>query len=148
VWFSAARGGGIDAALRGMYADLDAAVAARGPTCWVSGRCCKFEAYGHRLYVTALEIAWFLGQVQPPPDVESHWTACPYQINGLCTAHAARPLGCRVFFCQRGTQEWQHALYEDFQRRLRDLHDANDLPYRYLEWRAGLREACTARGAM
>ncbi|MEP0844685.1 MAG: hypothetical protein HRF43_18450, partial [Phycisphaerae bacterium] len=33
---------------------------ARSPVCWNSGACCNFGAYGHRLYVTTLEVAYYL----------------------------------------------------------------------------------------
>jgi Fe-S-cluster containining protein len=188
AWRHAAERADIDAALRDLYARLDNAVAARGPTCWQSGKCCHFEAYGHRLYVTGLEIAWFLrqgagqgpgygdqesGERQPDraatkfalplipdprtPDSASGASAasgvsgasgdsgdsggCPYQHENLCTVHAIRPLGCRVFFCQEGTQDWQQQLYEQFLNELRDLHDSHGLEYRYMEWRAGLHDA-------
>ena len=63
-WKAAAERPAVDAALRDLYAQIDAAVAERGPTCWASGKCCKFDEFGHRLYVTGLEIAWFLNQVE------------------------------------------------------------------------------------
>lgn len=161
VWRRAVGRSDIDAAIRGLYARLDAAIAERGPTCWQSGRCCHFDTYGHRLYVTGLEVAWFLGQGDggqgsgdngsaPSSDhalpllTESGTPsadACPYQRDNRCTTHAIRPLGCRVFFCQEGTQDWQHTLYETFLDELRAVHDRFGLPYRYMEWRAGLREA-------
>ncbi|MEM6551560.1 MAG: hypothetical protein AAF750_05485 [Planctomycetota bacterium] len=148
----------IDSALRTLYADLDAAIAERGPTCWQSGKCCNFDAYGHRLYVTALEIAWFRRQLPPnptPADSTPEATApsvslqqfaqqpgaCPYQVGGACSTHAIRPLGCRVFFCQKGTEDWQNDLYEQFLQRLRALHDAAGLEYRYMDWIAGLELA-------
>ncbi|MEL7088597.1 MAG: hypothetical protein AAGL98_09200, partial [Planctomycetota bacterium] len=156
AWRRAAALSVIDSALRELYAELDAAVAAKGPTCWTSGKCCKFDEFGHRLYVTGLEIAWFLQQVgstspegtnpnEPPssggirlPQFAEHPGACPYQIDGLCSTHTVRPLGCRVFFCQQGTEAWQQDLYETFLRRLRLLHDEHDLEYRYMDWLAGL----------
>ncbi len=143
-WREAAARPGVDAALRDLYARLDDAVRAKGPTCWLSGRCCNFEAYGHRLYVTGLEIAWVLrqrGEWRAEDAVALDAGGCPFQVNKLCTAHAMRPLGCRVFFCQEGTDEWQHALYEQFLNELRQLHDAQGIAYRYMEWRAGMREA-------
>ena len=154
LWREAAAGPTVDEALRSLYAQVDAAVTRRGPTCWVSGRCCKFDSFGHRLYVTGLEIAWFLGQgpsistrsdsalpiLAEAPSAD----ACPYQIGGLCSTHAIRPLGCRIFFCQQGTETWQQELYESFLTRLRTLHDEQDLPYRYMEWREGLREGAEA----
>ncbi|MEM9347150.1 MAG: hypothetical protein AAGB26_11095 [Planctomycetota bacterium] len=151
-----------------MYADLDAAVAERRPVCNASGRCCRFEEYGHRLYVTGLEIAWFVRALAPPVSknndadtpcvVESSFTLrqlkptasyqppaitpnCPYQIDGLCSTHAIRPLGCRTFFCEEGTESWQQETTERFLDRLKALHAEYDLPYAYMEWRAGLAEA-------
>lgn len=174
-WFDAADGDAGDL-LRELLADLDNQVRARGPTCWTSGRCCNFDAYGHRLYVTGLEIAWVLSRldVSPPessaaqgssadspsqtprrlpilsaktmePDAQPLPAACPYQVDKLCSIHAIRPMGCRVFFCQEGTSQWQNQLYEEFLGRLRSLHDQRAIPYRYMEWRAGLREALAHR---
>ena len=147
VWREASSLPVIDQAIVKLYDDLDVAVRARGPVCWASGRCCNFNAYGHLLYVTGLEIAWFLGKVDESKR-EDGWVSrldvkapCAFQVNSLCTTHATRPLGCRIYFCQRGTEEWQHEVYETFQKRLRALHDAHALPYRYMEWRAGLMEA-------
>jgi Fe-S-cluster containining protein len=153
-WRDAAREPAVDAGLRAVYEHIGAAVAARGPTCWVSGKCCKFESYGHRLYVTAVEVAWVLERLRdtPPPDTRPVLPltqyrpadGCVYQIQGQCSVHAVRPLGCRVFFCEAGTEAWQSALYESSLAMLRDLHDAHGVPYRYLEWRAGLNEARAA----
>jgi Fe-S-cluster containining protein len=168
-WAAAAARPAVDEALRKLYAELDTAVAARGPTCWTSGRCCKFVEFDHRLYVTGLEIAWFLQQVElpktpgegqtvgadPPPSLPGvpgvrlpqwaeHAGACPYQIGGLCSTHAVRPLGCRIFFCQAGTEAWQQDLYEEFLAKLQRLHREEGLPYRYMDWIAGLTEAAEA----
>lgn len=167
AWRQAAALPEIDVALRELYAEIDAAVAAKGPTCWTSGKCCKFDEFGHRLYVTGLEIAWFLAQVQGVdsgsggfssvdstgsssgggvrlPQFAEHSGACPYQIGGLCSTHTVRPLGCRIFFCQQGTEAWQQDLYETFLRRLRLLHDEQALEYRYMDWIAGLDAAAAS----
>ncbi len=158
IWHDAARRVEIDEAIRNLYAELAAAVAERRPVCNASGRCCKFETYGHRLYVTTLEIAWFLQRVKPgkPVHPESNerqgislqqlsesplQDACSYQIDGLCSVHTVRPLGCRVYFCEEGTESWQQDQTELFLDRLKQLHIDEGLPYQYMEWRAGLAEA-------
>ena len=140
----------VDGALQDLYAQIDEAIKQRGPTCWASGRCCNFNTFGHRLYVTGLEISWFLGQVDRTAiegqnrtqnlSIDPN-TTCPFQIHGLCSVHAIRPLGCRIFFCQQGTSDWQRQLYERFLGTLRTLHNRHALPYRYLEWRTGLNQA-------
>ncbi len=160
-WRQAAGRSEVDAAIGDLYARLDADIAARGPTCWASGNCCKFDTYGHRLYVTGLEISRFVrlshGRTARPPQASgqavAHDTdtalpllnptsrdACVFQVDGLCSAHAIRPLGCRVFFCQQGTEDWQQDLYERYMDELRAMHERWALPYRYMEWRAGLAE--------
>lgn len=147
VWRRAVEQTSVDQAVADLYVRLDEAVAARGPTCWVSGRCCQFDTFGHRLYVTGLEIAWVLRRSLNSITTSAVMDSCVFQTNGLCSIHTIRPMGCRVFFCQQGTQDWQHALYETFLSELRQLHEAHGLPYRYLEWRAGLAEALKSSAA-
>ena len=153
--FDAAADAEVDAALRAVFAELDQQVCARGVGCRNSGRCCRFDQFGHRLYVTGLEIAWTLTQLGMTPwhedapgvgaDIRPTRIdpagACVFQVDNRCTVHTVRPLGCRIFFCQEGTDDWQHELSERFLADLRELHDTHNLPYRYLEWRAGLAEA-------
>lgn len=150
VLLEAVKRGEIDRAIRDLYADLDQAVAERRPVCNASGRCCKFEEFGHRLYVTGLEIAWFFQNVESvdanegrdiPLQQAASSPNCPYQIGGLCSTHAIRPLGCRAFFCEEGTEDWQQETTELFLERLKQLHAEQNLPYQYMEWRAGLAEA-------
>ncbi len=169
VWNAAAARPDVQLKVQAIYDLVDRDIQARSPVCDASGRCCRFETYGHRLYVTALEIAVFLRRYElaapqsvtadaqtefksesqsesqplalplastgPLPD------ACRYQVNGLCSVHAYRPLGCRIFFCDPTAEAWMSEVYEHYLAALRDLHDHLGLHYRYLEWRAGLLEA-------
>lgn len=157
AWKEAAATPEVDAALRALYAEVDAAVRARGPKCDASGRCCKFNSYDHLLYVTGLEAAWFLRQAEAQKTpVDAGYEAqvkqlclpvlsprqlpdgCAWQVDGLCSAHGFRPLGCRVYFCEKGTEDWQQETYEKFQARLRRLHEELGLPYAYMEWRGAI----------
>lgn len=165
AWFGAAGTQAVHDGLARLLVDLDQEVAAGRAVCRTSGRCCRFDTFGHRLYVTGLEIAWVLrlaDKPAAPPAVipaaapgttavvplplfeHSNLTSkdgCPFQQDRLCTVHTIRPLGCRVFFCQEGTDEWQHELYERYLARLRRLHDEHAVDYQYMEWRRGLEEA-------
>ncbi len=60
---------------------------------------------------------------------------CPFQIDNLCGVHAIKPLGCRVYFCDRSAQEWQMELSERLIGRVRAIHDEFGIEYRYGEWR-------------
>jgi hypothetical protein len=126
------------ASLRGVYERVDAAVAAHDAACMGGGACCKFEAFGHRLYVSAGELA-MLTESPPPETVrDGH---CPYQVGPRCTARRRRPLGCRVFFCDPAAEDWSTTEYERFHAEIRDLHERHNLPYAYVELVAGLRSA-------
>ncbi len=126
-------------AVADVYLDLQREIDVRRPVCKTSGRCCHFDAFGHRLYVTTMELAVFVssGEVKPSPEAPG---GCPFQINGLCSVHAVRPFGCRVFFCDSTSDEWQHEQYEQFHTRLKNLHDVMEVPYFYVEWRRALKE--------
>lgn len=139
-WFQAAADPSVDSALRGLFDRLDEKVNSGPAACNRTGDCCRFDQFGHRLYVTALEIAWVLTQVAKPTDVDPAG-ACVFQVDRLCTVHAVRPIGCRVFFCDRSADDWQHGLSEQFLADLRQLHRERNVEYRYVEWRVGLAEA-------
>jgi len=53
----------------------------------------------------------------------------------LCGVHAIKPLGCRVYFCDRSAQTWQHDLSERLLGMIRELHQRHAIEYRYGEWR-------------
>jgi Fe-S-cluster containining protein len=57
VWL-AAQDPTVTARLEAIYAKMSEEIAARGPACWASGRCCNFRKAGHDLFVTLLEAAY------------------------------------------------------------------------------------------
>lgn len=147
-----------------IYDALAQQIAERRPICHTSGRCCRFEEFGHVLFVTTAEMAAFVarlpnpghptpegplarpggvplpvlaapGSGQPNPGVAA---ACPHQAEGLCTVHAIRPFGCRVFFCDETSTDWQRRQYEVLHARLKAVHERLGVPYLYLEWRQAL----------
>jgi Fe-S-cluster containining protein len=148
AWLDAAARPEVATELEAVYDYIAAAVESRGPRCWVSGRCCHFEASGHRLYVTGLEAAYTLrrsraitaGDVRAARDTGG----CPYQEDGRCGVHQVRPLGCRVYFCDHTAAEWQRELSERALRLVRDLHERHGIEYRYAEWRGLLGELLAA----
>ncbi len=81
-----------------IYAEADAAVAGVGAVCTNRAVCCDFDKVDHTLFATDLEVEFLLA-THGPPDRWEHPNRCPYQVDGLCTARRARPLGCRTYFC-------------------------------------------------
>ena len=132
--------------LETIFERTSSAIEARGPACWASGRCCNFAATGHRLYVTGLEVAYAVnkGAALSAAAVAEARTrgGCPFQVQTLCGIHAIKPLGCRVYFCDRTSHEWQNELYEKMLTGIRSLHDRWDIEYRYGEWRDMLELFC------
>jgi Fe-S-cluster containining protein len=127
------------AAVAQVYADVASAVDARRPRCDISGRCCRFEEHGHRLYVTTIELAAFVAQFTGPANPNWDGTGCPFQRAKLCGVHTIRPFGCRIYFCDHTSTEWQNDAYERFHARIQRLHEELGVPYLYVEWRAALR---------
>ncbi|MFN0131223.1 MAG: hypothetical protein ACKVW3_01620 [Phycisphaerales bacterium] len=58
AWLVAARDPAIADAMQTLFAQVADETARLRPRCDASGRCCNFEAYGHRLYLTGLEVAY------------------------------------------------------------------------------------------
>jgi Fe-S-cluster containining protein len=127
-------------AVHRIYDELSAQIATRRPVCEMSGRCCRFEEYGHRLYVTTIELGAFLAGLRQGGRTVRAWNGagCPFQLSKLCSVHAIRPFGCRVFFCDPTATDWQNEQYERFHRQLKALHEQTGIPYYYLEWRHAL----------
>jgi Fe-S-cluster containining protein len=128
----------VRAAVEAVYHAVQGEIDARRPACAVSGRCCRFEEYGHRLYVTTLELAAFVQRDAPSPGM---WdgAGCPFQRAKLCTVHPIRPFGCRMFFCDATSIAWQNDAYERYHAQLKQLHEELTVPYFYVEWRAALK---------
>lgn len=132
-------------AVEQLYAQVQAAIDQRRPVCEMSGRCCRFEEYGHRLYVSTIELAAFVKQASGARRREADDGGCPFQQNKLCTVHPIRPLGCRMFFCDPSSSAWQNQAYEQFHARIKALHEGFGIPYYYVEWREGLRALSEAK---
>lgn len=123
-----------------LYAEVDAAVAAAGPVCIASGRCCRFTEYGHTLFLSNLEAEVLLAEAPAfEPPITPHF--CPFQKENLCTARAPRPLGCRIYHCDPAFQETGNRLTEESLRRLKDIANRHQLPWRYAPLHQFLNEA-------
>jgi hypothetical protein len=113
-----------------IYREADREVAAAGPVCIASGRCCRFQEYGHVLYLSSLEADVLLKGAPPyrPPVSEAF---CPFQKEKLCTAREPRPLGCRVYFCDPAYQDTMKEITEKYLVRLKELARKHGVEWRY-----------------
>jgi len=127
-------------AVRRLYDELDADIASRNPECFNRGACCRFGAFGHRLFVTPVELAYFSAVSGGPIRAVQAADACPYQADGRCIARNARPAGCRIFFCEPDSRSWQPELTERAIARLKELHRRFGVPYAYADWMPALEQ--------
>lgn len=126
-----------------VYALADAEVAAAGPKCEASGRCCRFTEYGHTLYLSEIEAEVLLETAPAYEAVSQH--GCPFQVNNLCTAREERPLGCRVYFCDPTFKDRMPEIMETGIARLKRLtHDAGK-QWRYAPLHDFLGQALESR---
>jgi len=125
-----------------LYQDVDRAVAAAGPVCVASGRCCRFKEYGHVLFLSSLEADVLLAGA---PAYEQPVSAdfCPFQKDNLCTARQPRPLACRVYYCDPTYQEIGNRITEDYLRRLKGLAARHGVAWRYAPLHTFLNTAGT-----
>jgi len=114
-----------------MYREVDRDVAAAGPVCVASGRCCRFKEYGHTLFLSNLEAEVLLGAAPPYDPNAVTPDFCPFQRENLCTARDPRPLGCRVYYCDPSYQETGAAISDRYVRRLKELADAHGIAWQY-----------------
>ncbi|MSR28151.1 MAG: hypothetical protein EXS03_01055 [Phycisphaerales bacterium] len=109
------------------------------PICLSSGRCCRFKDHGHSLLVTGLEAAWVLRRVRRRVTVAETTSArrngvCVHLVEGQCSIHATRPLGCRAYYCDSSGGPWQADLAESLHNAVRRLHDDLSIEYLCAEW--------------
>ncbi len=98
-------------ALDALYREVDAAYA--GWSCPASTECCRFGITGREPYVTSIELTAIRRAVAARGGMLPRGAAktklpiaderrCPLLTpDGRCSIYAARPLGCRTFFCER-----------------------------------------------
>jgi hypothetical protein len=101
------------AELAALYEDVDALY--QGASCERSTECCRFGLTGREPHVTSIELAMVrraLGmrggwpakkhRALPLSGDGARERACPMLTEaGRCAVYAARPLGCRTFYCTR-----------------------------------------------
>lgn len=131
-------------ALERLYRELDAELPRYRFTCSASGRCCDFDAYGHRLYVSTLEAHYFFKQMGGE-RVNQNETACPaWGSDRLCKERVGRMLGCRTYFCGPYATEGPEALHERYLAKVNQLHDRFRIPYEYKDVRVWAEEQLPA----
>ncbi|MGA2322613.1 MAG: hypothetical protein ABSG22_02060 [Sedimentisphaerales bacterium] len=108
-------------------------------SCEVCGKCCDFEQYDHRLYVTTPEMLYFVEKLGLVNIKQMTTAKCCYQVEGKCSVHAYRFSGCRIFCC-KGEAGFQSELTEVVIKKFKGLCDELQIPYRYVELPVALKD--------
>jgi Fe-S-cluster containining protein len=136
--------------VREIYKWLDEQLIAQNTlavVCDACGKCCDFESFGHRLFVTTPEILYFadkvgiqnikqmtchgVGDVRVNPDIDQPGR-CSYQIDNKCSVYDYRFAACRIFFC-KGNADFQSDLTETAVKKFKMLCEEFQIPYRYVD---------------
>ena len=118
--------------IHAIYHELDQEIAQLAPRCQVSGLCCRFAEYGHTLFVSEPEFTVLMNEAPSPSRPFDDGATCPWQdLKGRCTAREARPLGCRVYFCDPKYEPHAPEITERFLARLNRLAERYALNWNY-----------------
>ncbi len=120
-----------------VYAFIDSRVAETDSACKVCGKCCDFDSYDHRLFVTTPELVYFAFHISPDSIKPMPGGLCPYNIKGVCSVHPRRFAACRIFSCT-GDVDAQNRLSEAAVAKLKSICEQSNIPYQYMDLKAAL----------
>jgi len=100
--------------------------------CHACGKCCNFESYDHRLYITPPELQYLAFHIGAENIRKMNNGVCPYNEKGKCTVYEYRFASCRIFCCT-GDREFQSQLTESTLVQLKHLCEDLAVPYKYME---------------
>jgi len=105
--------------------------------CDACGKCCDFEAFDHRLFVTTPELRYITAMLNVERPKTTTSEKCPYNSDGKCTVHEHRFAGCRIFYCT-GDADLQSRLSEAALKKLKLICEELEIPYTYRPLAAAL----------
>ncbi len=106
--------------------------------CDACGKCCDFESFGHRLYVTSPEMLFFTDKVSGG-NIKQMTGRCPWQIDDKCAVYPYRFASCRIFCC-KGDSAFQNQITETAVRKFKKLCNDFRIPYQYVDLPTALKE--------
>jgi Fe-S-cluster containining protein len=107
--------------------------------CDACGKCCDFEGFDHRLFVTPPEIIYLAANLGAENIKLMSTSRCPYNIDGKCSIYEYRFAGCRIFFC-KADKDFQSTLSESALKKFRSLCTQFSIPYRYSDLATALNK--------
>ncbi len=138
-------GCGADSRLLGKVADvyewLDAQIRDNeklSGRCDACGKCCDFDGFDHRLFVSSPELMYFTANIGVENIKSMPGSCCPYQTDGRCSVYKYRFSGCRIFCCN-GDADFQSRLSESTVKMFKSICEQFQIPYRYSDLLTALK---------
>jgi Fe-S-cluster containining protein len=100
--------------------------------CQMCGKCCDFDRFDHRLFITQPEIFYFNANLSGEKQKRMTTGRCPYNIDGKCTVYQHRFAGCRIFCC-KADPDFQSSLSELVLKKFKSLCTKFQITYRYTD---------------
>ena len=111
--------------------------------CGACGKCCDFESFDHKLFVTTPELK-YLAAILGAENIKPMTTGrCPYNIRGKCSIYEYRFSGCRIFSC-KGGKDFQSRLSENTLKEFKLLCTEFEIPYSYAHLASALNSFSSA----
>jgi Fe-S-cluster containining protein len=110
-----------------------------GEVCQMCGKCCDFDNFDHRLFVTTPELMYLAAKLGEAGIMPMKTGRCPYNHDGKCTIYENRFAGCRIFGC-KGSAESQSMLSESAVKKFKSACVEFAIAYSYLDLATALNE--------
>ena len=129
----------IAGAMEQVYGWVDSQMTQVADRCDGCGKCCDFEAFGHRLFVTSPEMIHFAERLSPERVRPMAAGRCPYNIDGKCSVYDHRFAGCRIFSC-KDDSDFQSQLTEKALEKFKSICERLDIAYKYTGLKTALNQ--------
>lgn len=111
--------------------------------CDSCGRCCDFERFDHRLFVTPPEVIYLAAKLEGEKIKPMVTSICPYNMGGKCSVYEYRFAGCRIFYC-KGDKDLQSRLSESAIKKFKSICEEFGIDYRYTDLATALNNFAQA----
>jgi hypothetical protein len=98
--------------------------------CDACGKCCDFDAFDHRLFVTPPELLYLAANLGTDNIKPMPGSRCPYNVGDECTVYKYRFAGCRIFCC-KADADFQSKLSECALKIFKSICIEFRIRYRY-----------------
>jgi Fe-S-cluster containining protein len=105
--------------------------------CNACGKCCDFDSFDHRLYVTTPELIYLTQKIGSKNIRPMKTPRCPYNTDNKCSIYQHRFAACRIFTCN-ADPDFQSQLTESTLKQLKEICKKFKIDYKYTDLKTAL----------